>query len=140
MFARTKKHPANCIDPAHQITGGQNTKHRLHTLSDFFSRSHYRNVPTMAALSSSNWRARATAALPLKALPAAESVLSRQARWPEKERQYRDKQRQFRRQYEEGQDVNRVASEATRIYVGNMPYIASKSDIEKLFDETEFEV
>ena len=92
----------------------------------------------MAALSSSNWRARATAALPLKALPAAESVLSRQARWPEKERQYRDKQRQFRRQYKEGQNANRVASEATRIYVGNMPYIVSKADIEKLFDDTGF--
>jgi len=92
----------------------------------------------MAALDSPNWRVRATES-PITTLPAAESVLSRQARWPEKERQYREKQRRFRRQHEVGPDVNRVASEATRIYAGNMPYTASKADMERLFTDNGLE-
>lgn len=62
----------------------------------------------------------------------------RRSQW--QERNHREMLRRIRKEWKAQEEPAREVAEGTRVYVGNMPYVAQKMDVEALFKAFGFDV
>jgi RNA recognition motif-containing protein len=87
-------------------------------------------APTKDVLSISNWRSGTASGNETEPAGPSPAEISRR---PHDEWRFRDAQKRLRRQEKAQGVLDRAIAEETRIYVGNMPYTATRADVEKVF-------
>ncbi|KAF2474386.1 RNA-binding domain-containing protein [Lindgomyces ingoldianus] len=97
-------------------------------------------MPTDRALYSTNWRVKDPAPL---SPPASHGNVKPQPSTAPSDLLWGnplERDRRLRREYKAKNEATRPVAQGTRIYVGNMPYVAKKSDVQSLFEDAGYTV